>query len=167
MPHTHHAAFESFWASAVLILAALIYVRGWVRIRRLERDDVEGWRAASFLLGLFFIWLAVASPLAALDHELLTAHMVQHLLLMTLAPPLIWLGAPVKALVHGLPHRFVEEFLAPIFRWPPMKRLGKALTNPQSAGLPPPPRWLDGTFRRCLCSGCNRECGMELSKHRF
>ena len=57
MPHTHHAAFESFWDSAVLILAALIYVRGWVRLRRLERDDVSGWRAASLLLGLFFIWL--------------------------------------------------------------------------------------------------------------
>ena len=51
MPHTHHAAVESFWASAVLILAALIYVRGWIRIRRLERDSVGGWRAASFLLG--------------------------------------------------------------------------------------------------------------------
>ena len=108
MPHTHHASFESYWASAVLILAALIYLRGWVRIRRLDRDGVDGWRAASFLLGLFFIWLAIASPLAALDHELLTVHMIQHLLLMTLAPPFIWLGAPTKALAHGLPHRFVN-----------------------------------------------------------
>ena len=129
MPHAHHAAFESFWASAVLILAALIYVRGWVRIRRLERDSVGGWRAVSFILGLFFIWLAIASPIAALDHELLTVHMVQHLLLMTLAPPFIWLGAPGKPLVHGLPHRFVR-FLAPISPWSTMKRLGKILANP-------------------------------------
>ena len=84
--------------SAALILLALVYVRGWIRIRRLDLDTIDGWRAGSFLLGLFFIWLAVASPLAALDHELLTVHMVQHLLLMTLAPPLIWLGAPVKPL---------------------------------------------------------------------
>ena len=62
MPHTHHATVESFWASAVLILAALIYVRGWIRIRRLERDSIGGWRATSFLLGLFLIWLAIASP---------------------------------------------------------------------------------------------------------
>ena len=107
MPHTHHAAFESFWVSAALIVMALVYVRGWVRIRRLERDSVGDWRAASFLLGVFFIWLAMASPIAALDHELLTVHMVQHLLLMTLAPPLIWLGAPAKPLAHGLPQRFV------------------------------------------------------------
>jgi cytochrome c oxidase assembly factor CtaG len=129
MPHTHHAAVESFWASAVLILAALIYVRGWIRIRRLERDSVGGWRAASFFLGLFLIWLAIASPVAALDHQLLTVHMVQHLLLMTLAPPFIWLGAPSKPLAHALPHRFVA-FLAPISRWAPMKRLGKILANP-------------------------------------
>ncbi|HKN16679.1 MAG TPA: cytochrome c oxidase assembly protein [Candidatus Sulfotelmatobacter sp.] len=129
MPHTHHASFESFLASAVLILAALIYVRGWIRIRRLERDIVGDWRAASFLLGLFLIWLAIASPIAALDHRLLTVHMIQHLLLITLAPPLIWLGAPMQPLTHGLPQRFVG-FLAPIFRWAAMQRLGKILANP-------------------------------------
>jgi putative membrane protein len=134
MPHAHHAAFESFWVSAALIVLALLYVQGRVRIRRLEPDSVGGWHAASFLLGLFFIWLAIASPIAVLDHQLLTVHMIQHLLLMTLAPPLIWLGAPWKVLAHGLPQRFVEAFLAPISRWSPtqrgMKRLGNALANP-------------------------------------
>lgn len=130
MPHTHHASFESFLVSAALIVAAFIYVRGWVRIRRVDQDSVGGWRVASFFLGLFFIWLAVASPLAALDHELLTVHMLQHLLLMTLAPPLIWLGAPGKPLANGLPQRFVEGFLAPIVRWSPVKRLANALANP-------------------------------------
>ena len=129
MPHTHHAAVESFWPSAVLILGALIYARGWIRIRRLERDSVGGWRAASFLLGLFLIWLAIASPVAALDHQLLTVHMIQHLLLMTLAPPFLWLGLPVRPPAHALPHRFVA-FLAPISRWAPLKRLGKILANP-------------------------------------
>jgi putative membrane protein len=130
MPHAHHGAFESFVPSAALILAALIYVCGWARLRRLDPSRTKGWRAASFLAGTFFIWLAVASPIAALDHELLTVHMVQHLLLMTLAPPLIWLGAPVESLAHGLPHRFVKAFVAPISRGSPMKRLGKILANP-------------------------------------
>ena len=39
---------------------------------------------------------------------MLTAHMVQHLLLMTFAPPLILLGVPLKTLVYGLPHRLVQ-----------------------------------------------------------
>ena len=43
--------------------------------------------------GLLALWIAVASPVAHLDHHLLTAHMVQHLLLMLAAAPLVLLGA--------------------------------------------------------------------------
>lgn len=39
------------------------------------------------------LWLTAASPLAHLDHHLLTAHMAMHLLIMTLAAPLILFGA--------------------------------------------------------------------------
>ena len=76
MLHTHHIAFESFWVSGALIFASLVYLRGWLRPRRHEHDNGEGWRAASFVFGLLFIWIATASPLAALDHDMLTAHMV-------------------------------------------------------------------------------------------
>lgn len=129
MHHAHHAAFESLWVSAPLILVALVYVRGWVRVRRPDLDAIENWRAGSFLLGLFFIWLAAASPIAALDHELLTIHMVQHLLLMTLAPPLIWFGAPMKPLLHGLPEGF-GNVMSHCFRSPPIQRLGSAIAHP-------------------------------------
>jgi putative membrane protein len=129
MQHAHHAAFESLWVSAPLILLALVYVRGWVRVRRLDLDTIGGRRAGSFLLGLFFIWLAAASPIAALDHELLTIHMVQHLLLMTLAPPLIWFGAPMKSLLHGLPQGF-GNVMSHFFRSPPIQRLGRAIAHP-------------------------------------
>jgi putative membrane protein len=129
MHHAHHAAFESLWVSAPLILVALVYARGWVRVRRLDLDTIESWRAGNFILGLFFIWLAVASPVAALDHELLTIHMVQHLLLMTLAPPLIWFGAPMKPLLHGLPQGF-GNVMRHCFRSPPIRRLGRAIAHP-------------------------------------
>ena len=52
-------------------------------------------RAASALLGVFAIWLAIASPLAEYDHHLLTVHMIQHLLLMTVASPLILFAVPL------------------------------------------------------------------------
>jgi putative membrane protein len=129
MPHTHHAAIESAWVSAGLILAALLYLRGWVRVRRPDRDSFGGWRAASFTLGLLFIWVATASPLAALDHDMLTAHMVQHLLLMTFAPPLILLGAPVKTLVYGLPHRFAQA-MGQLFQSTGLHQVWSALTHP-------------------------------------
>jgi len=129
MQHAHRAAFESLWVSAPLILVALVYARGWLRVRKLDLHTIETWRAGSFVLGLLFIWLAVASPIAALDHELLTIHMVQHLLLMTLAPPLIWFGAPMKALLHGLPQGF-GNVMSHCFRSPPIQRLGWAIAHP-------------------------------------
>jgi cytochrome c oxidase assembly factor CtaG len=129
MQHAHHAAFESLRVSAPLSLVALVYVRGWIRVRRLDLDTIESWRAGSFLLGLFFIWVAVASPIAALDHELLTIHMVQHLLLMTLAPPLIWFSAPMTPLLHGLPQG-VGNAMRHCFRSPPIQQLGRAIAHP-------------------------------------
>jgi putative membrane protein len=129
MPHAHHASVESAWVSAGLILAALIYLRGWLRVRRLDRDTVGGWRAASFALGLLFIWVATASPLAALDHDMLTAHMVQHLLLMTFAPPLILLGASGKTFVSGLPHRFVQV-MRQLLQSTGLYQVWSALTHP-------------------------------------
>jgi putative membrane protein len=129
MTHAHYAAIESFWVSAALILAALVYLRGWVRIRRHKHDNVKGWCAGSFLVGLLFIWIAMASPLAALDHEMLTAHMVQHLLLMTLAPPLILLGMPRKPLVHDPLQRLLEAVGRPL-RSAPTQKMGSVLTHP-------------------------------------
>src|ERR1700680_2658051 len=121
--HTHRGASESFWVTSALILASLVYLRGWLRLRSHEHDKVEGWRASSFLLSLLFIWIATASPLAALDHDMLTAHMVQHLLLMTLAPPLILLGMPRKPLAHGLLRRFLRS--------EPMQQLASVATHPE------------------------------------
>jgi putative membrane protein len=134
MAHSIQAAFESWTLPAsldlVLVLEALLYLRGWIRLQLTRVNIVPAWRAASFLLGLFSIWLAIGSPLGALDEQLLTVHMAQHLLLMTIAPALILLGAPLLPLLHGLPRHFVQSFLAPPFRYPPMQRLGRLLSQP-------------------------------------
>jgi putative membrane protein len=127
--HIHHGASESFWVSGALILASVVHLRGWFRFRRHEHDKVEDWRAGSFVFGLLFIWIATASPLAALDHDMLTAHMVQHLLLMTLAPPLILLGMPRKPLAHGLSRRLLQAIGHPL-RSGPIQRLASMVTNP-------------------------------------
>jgi putative membrane protein len=124
MHHAHHAGFAVLVVSAVLIAVALVYLCGSKRLR-----SADAWRIASFLFGLLFIWAALASPLATLDHQSLTAHMVQHLLLMTFAPLLIWLGAPIEPMVSGLPQRSAERLLAVASR-PSARRWRKAITNP-------------------------------------
>ena len=140
MPHLHHGAMGptgTVWLTLIIVFAALVYLRGWLHLRSTSSNLISGWRAASFVIGLFLIWVAVASPVAALDMELLTAHMVQHLLLMTLAPPLIWLGEPVRLLSQGLPQTFVHTVRS-LFRWLPVQQLGKGLTQPAFC-------WLAGT----------------------
>ena len=138
MPHLHHAdlgAPRSVLFTLILVLTALVYMRGWLSLRSGSLKVTSAWRTFSFLLGLFFIWVAVASPIAALDHELLTFHMLQHLLLMTFAPLLIWLGAPVGPVLHGLPRRFVERMLPLWWKSRPETGWVKALGSPEFAWL--------------------------------
>jgi len=114
----------------VLILEAFLYLRGWIRLRIARANMIPAWRAGSFVLGLFLIWVAVGSPLSALDEQLLTVHMVQHLLLMTIAPPLILAGAPVMPLLHCLPQQFVQVVVGPVFRWPLLQWVGRVISQP-------------------------------------
>jgi cytochrome c oxidase assembly factor CtaG len=106
----------------VIVFAESVYLRGWLHHR-----SIPGWRACSFLLGLFATWVAVVSPLASLDSHMLTAHMIQHLLLMTIAPPLIWLGEPLLAAARDkfrarpagspFPKRLCGLLGHPVFCW--------------------------------------------------
>jgi putative membrane protein len=138
MPHLHHTALGSSWPvflTLIVVFTALVYLRGWLSVRSNPLKVTSAWRAFSFLLGLFLIWIAVASPVAELDHELLTIHMLQHLLLMTLVPPLIWLAAPARSVLHGLPRRFVENVLVPLRHSRAGKRLGRVLARPRFSWL--------------------------------
>jgi len=133
MPHLHHGAVASLGSvrlTLIIVFTAFVYLRGWLHLHSMSLTVVAIWRAVSFWLGLVLIWVAVASPVAGLDHESLTVHMVQHLLLMTLAPPLIWLGAPMTPLARGLPRHFVRAVLDPMFQWPPFERFGRGLAQP-------------------------------------
>jgi putative membrane protein len=65
-----------------------------------------------------------------MDHHLLTAHMVQHLLLMTVAAPLILLGAPAIVLLHGLPQHFLRIIQRPFLRWPLVEWFGRIVIHP-------------------------------------
>lgn len=73
--------------------------------------------------------------MAALDDQLLSVHMLQHILLMTVASPLILLGEPALPFLHGLPQRVVRGPLGAFLRWPPAQRFGHALTNPMFCWL--------------------------------
>lgn len=118
-----------------LVIAASIYLRGWYRLRSTSPGVIPAWRVAAFMGGLFSIWIAVGSPLARLDHELLSIHMVKHLLLMAVGAPLVLLGAPALPLMHGLPQRFIASALDSVLLSPGLQWFGRFLSNPAFCGL--------------------------------
>jgi putative membrane protein len=112
-----------------LVIGLALYLRGWWTARRTRERELPVWRAGCFAGGVVALWIAVASPIDALDDYLLTAHMIQHFILMSIAPPLIALGAPVVPMLRGLP-RVVVVVLRPIFcaRW--LRRIGRVVMHP-------------------------------------
>ena len=122
-----------FWATAGLLATALLYLRGWCEIRRTRPLIFPPWRAWCFLGGLLSLWVAVASPLDTLDGLFLVAHMTQHLILMSVAPPLLLLGAPAVPLLRALPRSVLRDGLGPFFRTPILHKLMRLLTHPALA----------------------------------
>jgi cytochrome c oxidase assembly factor CtaG/polyferredoxin len=118
------------WLLASLLLSAVTYFRGWNILRRREPRRWNGWRLASFIGGLTAIFLALASPLEPFATLLLQIHMVQHLLLMMVAPPLIWLAAPLFPMVRGLPAPVRTVWVAPLLRWRGLRLAFSRLTHP-------------------------------------
>jgi cytochrome c oxidase assembly factor CtaG len=121
------------WAVAPLALAAGIYLRGWLRLHAQApwRFGVE--RLVAFLGGLVAIAVALESPLHALGAQLLQAHMVQHLLLMMVAPPLLWLGAPLLPMLQGLPRTTMRVWVGRLFAWSALTGIGQWVVYPPVA----------------------------------
>jgi putative membrane protein len=85
----------------VLGIFATLYIRGWLRLRAMG-GDAKLSQLGFYLIALVAIGGALLSPLDDLASYLLIAHMVQHELLIMLAPPFILLANPVPVLLWGL-----------------------------------------------------------------
>jgi putative membrane protein len=137
MPDALHAMHDllseadfPWWLTCSVILAAAIYVRGWLKIRKTRAHQFTTLRLTSFLLGLAVLWLALGPPLDGLADSLLSAHMVEHLLLMSAVPPLLLLSWPVVPLLRGLPEIFIRGAVAPLLRLLWLRRFGHWLVRP-------------------------------------
>lgn len=88
-----------------LALFAALYARGWSRrhAARGEPTPEQQRQAWAFWSGWACLGVALVSPIDVLAAELLWVHMVQHMVLMNLAAPLIVLGAPVRTMLWALP----------------------------------------------------------------
>jgi cytochrome c oxidase assembly factor CtaG len=127
----HGAEAGGYVAPAVgaALAAGAIYGMGWRELSRRMPQRFGPGRLAAFLGGLGAIVLAVASPLDALAGQLLQAHMTQHQLLMMVAPPLLWLGAPIAPVLCGLPRR-IRHAVATGLAAPTVRRIAHAIAHP-------------------------------------
>ena len=82
---------------------ALVYLRGWRRLRARRPARIGVRHLVAFLGGLGTLFMALASPLDTLSDRLLAVHMAQHIVLLVVTPPLLLLGTPLMPLLFGLP----------------------------------------------------------------
>ncbi|HVV31280.1 MAG TPA: cytochrome c oxidase assembly protein [Mycobacteriales bacterium] len=128
---TGRRLLTSWQADPVVLVAlagaVLLYGTGLRRLaRRGERWPI--WRACSFGAGIAVVLLAVCSSIAVYDMTLFWAHMVQHLMLIMLAPVFLVMGRPLTLLLAASrpPTRArIEGWLA--------SRPGQLITSPAVA----------------------------------
>jgi putative membrane protein len=124
------------WIVVPIVAAAALYVRGARAVwraggvgRGVRRED-----AAAFAAGLFFTAVALVSPLDALGGALFSAHMLQHVLLMLVAAPLLVLGRPLVAFVWALPPAWRRR-VGRAFARPRVRSAWRGASHPASAWL--------------------------------
>ena len=117
-------------ASLALVVIAALYMIGWTRARKTRLNHLPSWRLVAFLSGILSLFVSIASPLDTLSESLLFMHMAQHFVLMSIAPPLIVLGAPVVPLLRGLPRFVIRTCLRTLFASQVVRSLFRVMTLP-------------------------------------
>ncbi|MDQ2903039.1 MAG: cytochrome c oxidase assembly protein [Chloroflexota bacterium] len=111
----------SIIGGTILIMALYLYAVGPLRKKFHLADEFPLGRTLVFLLGLYLMFLSLFSALDELgDRYLFSAHMVQHLILSLVGPPLLLLGMP-------------DWLVQPLLRNRVLLSIGKALTHPAVA----------------------------------
>lgn len=124
-----------FGLTITVLCVSAIYVRGWYEIRKTRPAHFTGSRVLYFLSGVSILWLAIASPIDGFADVLLSAHMVQHFLLMSVVPPLVLLSAPVVPLLRGSPRWIVKTVVGPLITMHWVRSVGHFFTAPVVAWL--------------------------------
>src|SRR5215469_12548469 len=101
LPQFGFAAVLTQWQFAPIVTAfavVAVALYGWGVIRVARRHPARPWplwRTGMFAAGIVVIVLATQSGIGAYDDVLFYDHMVQHLLLLMVAPPLLIVGQPL------------------------------------------------------------------------
>ncbi len=121
----------------VLVPLGVLYIRGWCLLRRQStKGKLATWlRLIAYLSGLFVMALSLISPIDRLGGQLFFMHMIQHLLIIMIAAPLIWLGGPFPFMLWSLPVQPRRRIAKLFTRTSSFRRALAAATRPGIAWL--------------------------------
>jgi putative membrane protein len=122
------------WRPEIMLTLGLAAVLHLVGRRRLKQRGstrlVSPWRSVAYLSGLAVLWVALMSPIDVLSGQYFYMHMIQHLLLVMIAPPLLLIADPMPIMLWGLPSALRLE----VGRWlqpdAGFRRVLRSLTTP-------------------------------------
>ncbi len=124
----------SFDLTVWLPLLAVAVAYAWA-VRRVNdahpANPVPRDRLPAFLLGLATVAVALQGGIAQWDDTLFSAHMVQHLLLVFVAAPLLAFGAPITLALRAAPPRVRARYLLPTLH----SRAVRAVSHPLVAWI--------------------------------
>jgi len=131
------------WVLYTVVVSALWYWRGSRRpslrvVGTKVRRRVVPWRGLCFAAGLATLLVALDSPVERLADNWFWAHMLQHVLLMLVAAPLLVLGAPWLPFWRPLPLEFRRRLARSVvksssFAW--LRRAAHLVASPLGAWL--------------------------------
>src|SRR5687767_9994579 len=94
----------------LLLLSGGLYLTGWLRLRRRGRHQIATYpRLASYFVGLIILAIALMSAIDILGGFLFFMHMIQHLLVLSIVPVLLWLGEPFPIILWALPRSWQKQ----------------------------------------------------------
>lgn len=131
LPQFSLSAVATQWQFAPIVTAIVIVATGlygWGVIRVARRHPARPWpvwRTCMFLGGMLVLVLATQSGIGAYDDLLFYDHMIQHLMLLMVAPPLLIAGQPLTLLLHASRNplhtwtkRVLRSRVASFLTWP-------------------------------------------------
>lgn len=139
LAHSGDVATENWWVAwsfdldlmLPMALSIFVYTRGALRRQARSIRIAKGMEPAFFGLGLLALFLALQSPIDPLGERSYTMHQVQHLLLRSLAPLLLFLPSPQATLIAGLPS-WARRLFAQMSRAVPVRMFFGVIAHPVS-----------------------------------
>ena len=135
----------------LLAAAAVYYLVLFRRVRHTTlKRQFPLWRALCYLAGIVLVLFTVFGPFAAYDHTFLSIHMLQHFLLITIAPPLLLAGAPLTLLLVSVGRETRKRYFHPILHSRPFHTFTNPLVGLALFALIPTLWYVTPLFERSL-----------------